>query len=246
MNQNDEILARLGALEEEVFLLRSRSRIENLVSKYQHLYMAAEGDRILEECWSKDEMITMEVGPSGIYIGKQSLGNYYHNEKRPGRMHVYTLSTPHIRVKSDKTAAGIWFLIGTDTDAGQLREGSTFTEEEKKLLTMCDDDKKRYRADWIWQKFAADFVYEDDAWKIHDLHIYEIFRCPFDTDWVKYSVLRQETDGYLCDDIFTPEIEPEVPEGFPREYLPQVASSTHWQYAIDSIVPLMPEVPDED
>ncbi len=238
-----EICRRIQQLEQEVSRLRARDEIENLVARYQHYRTAYQAERILKECWSDREDVTAEIGPSGVFVGLEHLGNYYQKKALPGRLEVRLMTTPDIEIFDAETAKGLWICIGTDTDAGELGEAEMESEESRALLTSRDENGKAYRAEWVFQKFEADFVREKGGWKICRLHIYELFRCPFDMDWVKFSKLRMETDGLRCDAIFTPEIEPDLPEGFPREYNPQFASTCHWQYTTSAPPVLMPEPP---
>lgn len=243
----EELLERLEKLELEVTRLKKRDELENLASRYQYYWTAGEGQRIVEELWTKERRdASLEIGPSGVFIGVPRLSTYYMNERRPGRLLVHTMTTPDVVVSQDgQTAKGLWITVGSESESGDLGPEPPQTPEARRLLTSRDAQGNAYRAEWVWQKFEGEFVRENGQWRIWHLHLYEIFRCPFDTDWVRFSELRKETDGLRCDALFTPEIEPDLPPGFPREYNPEFGSTYHWQYAADAVAELRPEPPAE-
>lgn len=232
---------RLDALEQELARRRDREEIENLAARYQHYWTAGQGGRIVDELWARRaEDVSSEVGPSGVYIGLERLASYYQKEAAAGRLTVHTMTTPDIQVAGDgRTARGLWLSIGSESDAGELGEHPPKTLQERLLLTSRDSQGRAYRAEWVWQKFAVDFLREDGRWKLWHLHVYELFRCPYQTDWVAFSSQRQALDGLRTDTLFTPDRLP--PPGAPREFNATEASTFHWQYAVDAVPVLQPE-----
>lgn len=61
----------------------------------------------------------------------------------------------------------------------------------------------------------------------------ELFRCPYDRDWVTYAGERFATDGIWLESLFeTPMPLPEESHG---ENLPSGPSSRHWQYTTKAL-----------
>lgn len=242
--QVEELNRRVDMLERQIAFCQAQTEIEQLMSKYQFYYAGGAEARIPAELWTADENdCSIEVGASGVYMGKLQLSTYYEKDNLPGRLNVHTLNTPYIAVAEDLRAArGIWISIGAETDAGELGAAPPQTLEAEKLLTSRTADGKRFKAEWVWQKFAVDFVKESGAWKIKHLHIYEIFRCPYDENWVTWSQKRFETDGIRLESLFTSNI-PYGPER-PFENLPTEGSTFHWQYTVDSAPVMEPKIPE--
>lgn len=243
---------RLETLERRTQALEDRCEIENLMSRYQYYYTARMNKEILEEIWAKGNIgITMEDRFFGVYenfdgaFPDAGLIMYYDTAMNagspkdyPGRMSVFTTTTQMIEVAGDgKTAKGIWLSIGTETDAGDLGYDDVGKDPAKVsgvTLDMTTEDGKRYKADWVWQKYGVDFIKEDGHWKLWHFHIYDIFRCPFDQDWVTFSEERRiELDTKLASErSFSAYGKP-----------PGQGTSFHWQYSPRSLPPLEPKPP---
>jgi len=246
-----EMLAdKVEQLEKTVRLFEDRNQIENLMSKYQYYYAAKMEKEILKELWSQQTKgIRVEERFFGIYedfdgiFPDAGIKTYYATclnagspQNYPGKMSVYATTTQMIEVAKDgKTAKGVWLAIGTETDAGEFAYDDV--GEDPKVsgvqLSGISEDGKRFMADWVWQKYGVDFVKEDDMWKIWHLHIYDIFRCPFDENWVTYSEKRQQRDLALS-----------VERSFSLYGKPTGrGTSFHWQYMTESEPVLEPKPP---
>lgn len=247
----EKVIDRLNTLEREVGVLKARSEIENLMSRYQYYYAARMNKEIMEELWAqKAPDITMEDRFYGVYEGFKGafpdagIIMYYDTAMNagspkdyPGRMSVFTTTTQMIEVAEDgKTAKGIWISIGNETDAGDFGYNDVGKDPAKVsgvTLNSVSADGKRYMADWVWQKYGVDFIKEDGNWKIWHFHIYDIFRCPYNEDWVSYAKRRIEVDTQLAAErSFSFYGKP-----------PGEGTSFHWQYSPDSLPVLEPKPP---
>ena len=242
MNQQDISLAeRLKALEEKLDRQADRSAIENLAAAHQHYMTGNEGEKAFDTLWARErDDVTIEIGSAGVYAGRKKTRTYFEKEKRPGRLFVHTLTTPDIVIDEDrKTARGLWFTIGAESDAGELGPVPPETLEDKELMTSRTPDGKVYMAEWLWGKLAIDFVNENGAWKIWHYQYYELFRCPYQMDWVQFSQLRQYADGLRDDLIFTSNLP--YASGEPNENHADFATTYHWQYRVDAMAETVPE-----
>lgn len=232
---------RIARLEEQLARRNDRDEIENLVAVHQHYMTANQGERAFDELYSRTrEDVTTEIGASGVYFGRKKARTYYEKDNVPGRLFVHTLTTPDIAVSRDRTTAkGIWFTVGAESDAGDLGDYPPATLDYRELLTSSTEDGKMYMAEWLWGKLEIDFVREDDGWKIWHYHYHELFRCPYNMDWVQFSKVRQYADGLRLDLIYTSNI-PYAP-GEPNENHADFATTTHWQYRLDALPELVPE-----
>ncbi len=234
MANNNNLELKIEELTKKINKLEAKTCIENIMGSYQYYYTAGNTKAITEGLWAQnDKSVSLEWGASGVFRGLTKVSTFYEKDIINGKLSLYTINTPVIEVDIErKSAKAIWTVIGTETDAGELGLNKPKTIEEKALLSCRTDNNLYYRAEWVWQKYEVDFVKEDQEWKIQHLHIYDIFRCPFDRDWVQYSKERFQTDGLLLDSMFKSNL-PFDPNG-PPENNANEASTYHWQYKIDS------------
>ena len=86
-----------------------------------------------------------------------------------GAVFFHHLDTPIIEVAADgKTARGAWWSPGHETFPRGDREPGQ-------------------GAIWAWSKYGADFIKEDDGWKIWRMRIYPMFKTPVGTSWTEWS-----------------------------------------------------------
>lgn len=232
---------RLAETERELRLHAARAEIENLMARHQYYYAAGLGARIMDELWTVREDAAIEYGASGVYEGLWKVRRFYVKEQLPGRLSTYALTTQVLEVGEDgDTAWGLWLALGTETDAGDLGPAPPAEDDQRRMLLCCEDENgRRYRAEWLWQKVEVSFRREGGRWRIHRLHVTEYFRCPFDQDWVRYATRRYATDGMWLESLFESPL-PLPPEAH-GENLPSGSSTAHWQYAPNVPPVLLPE-----
>lgn len=248
----NEMEARLEELEREIIRLKARNEIENLMSRFQYYYTAGMDREIMDELWASDQAgITVEEGCLGVYENREgafpdggvsgffaAAMNIGTPKDYPGKMNLYTNTTQMIEVAGDgKTAKGIWTSIGTETDGGDYSYEGIDPDNDKVSgvkLSMTSRDGKRYQADWVWQKYGVDFLRENGSWKIWHMHIYDVFRCPFDQDWVSFAVSRGDsyTEKLAAERNANPYVKP-----------PGQGTTFYWRYAPDQRPALQPEPP---
>ncbi|MBR1780894.1 MAG: nuclear transport factor 2 family protein [Oscillospiraceae bacterium] len=232
---SDTTQARLDALERRLSELEARQAIGDLMGRYALLFTLDRGETLMEELWCPGEDISLEYGASGVYAERWKIKTYYVNHKIPGKMQTLSLSSPQITLSPDgRSAHGTWTAFGTETDAGDLSrtpvpEGSS----RRVLFSSRTAEGQEYRAEILLQRYEVDFLVTDRGWRIQRLRVAELFRCPYDRDWVVYARERFETDGMWLESLFdTPMPFPEDAHG---EDLPTRPSTGHWQYTPDAL-----------
>ncbi len=236
-----EIERKLAELEDRLRIQDARSAIADLMGRYVFYYSAGQGERIVDELWTKSDEAAIEYGASGVYKNLWKIKTFYIKEQIPGKMTTLALSSPILEIGSDgRSARGLWTAFCTETDAGDLsRVPPGESDERRALLTSRTPEGKYYRAEVLLQKYDVRFAAEGGEWKITQLHVGECFRCPYDRDWVLYAKERFGTDGMWLESLFeTPMPLPAVSHG---ENLPSGSSTWHWQYTTDGIVQMCPE-----
>lgn len=151
--------------------------------------------------------------------------------KKAGKLVVHTLTTPVIEVSGDR-AYGVWISSG--------HESGAFSEGELSHIPRVDNSLpnefgERVLADWVWLKYGVHFIREQGTWKIHRMHIYDIFRCPFDENWVTFSHRRLAEESAM--DSGTRFGMSGTTPGAPTTF--------HWQYTTDAVPVLTPVPPDQ-
>lgn len=142
-----ETMRRVWAVEE----------IKDLMSRRAMYSANEERARELDELWvsSPENAATAAFGRNyGYYTGMDAIRGYYVDTHEKalaalggrGYMECHAVSTPYVELAGDgRSARGLWYSIGQETYPGP--DG-------------------RIQALWVNDKIAADFLLEDDGWKI--------------------------------------------------------------------------------
>lgn len=167
----------MDTLEARVFRLKANAELQRIMAAYCNYLSGAQFEKILTLFSNEQEDVRVQT-LWGVYEGYTSLGRLYCGLMRellcgggdallPGVLNVYGVNTPTISVAEDgQTARGLWVGPG--------------------MATVKDDNGPNgLQSYWVWQKLGADFVYENDAWKIWHLHVYDLFTTPFEVSWVE-------------------------------------------------------------
>lgn len=228
--------------EDRLLRIEARGEIENLMGMHFHLLLANAGEEIMHQIWADTAEISVEIGASGEYRGRDKVATLYQKDHIPGKFTLLMPVTPVIQVspKAD-TARGLWFAIGLETDAGELSGATSIQPERMALFSSQTEDGKRYTAEWAFQKIEAELVRAPEGWRMLHLHLYEIARTPQDSDWVKFALERFRTDGMRLDAMFQSNLP--FPEDKPPENLATAPTAYHWQYTVDGLTELWPVPP---
>lgn len=227
----EKLLQRLNELEAKLARLEDKAEIENLMAKHNYYFSAGQGRRIVPELWTKDENASIEYGASGVYGALWKVLTFYVDFEIPGSFHTFTGTNRFLTIAPDgNTARGVWMVLATETDAGDLASQKPGPDDQRRVMLSSQTEAgEQYRAEVLLQNHEVKFVKEDGQWKIHDLNISEYFRCPANSDWVRYAKTRQITDGMWLEAKF------ETPDPIPSwENLPSGETTSHWQYDVDA------------
>jgi SnoaL-like domain len=190
--------ARKNACGKEMTALEIAERaldiqeIQNVMS-YHALYGAPGGnhDTELELIWSQKRDDITFAGNGYIYKGPievhqntygygtgknktnaESQGGQMMAQAAAGTTSFRTLTTPIIVVAGDgKTAKAFWYTIGWQAQF-QGENGSAI---------------------WSMEKYAIDFIREDDAWKIWHFHVYNDWDVPMGKDLAQYTLEKSKS-----------------------------------------------------
>lgn len=148
--------------------------VENTMGMFCFMRSCGRYEDILS-LWASGEDLLFE-GPWGIYKGRAAVGACFsrdtaqYDEKGVSCRH---LNSQVIEIADDgNTARGIWISPGHEYADGPY---------------------------WAWNRFAVDFIREEDEWKIWKMRLYPTWRCPYDTQWseVEQTAYRDRPAAHI-------------------------------------------------
>lgn len=148
---------RLGAADR----VEALNAIQNLMGRYSHLGQLR-GEDTLQELFAMKQPDVSWRSPSGPQGPEAMRARFRQPGEAPkddfdGQLHVHAMLTPVIEVAADgKTAKGVWDSFGPN-----INNGSEI-------------------GNWLWLKYAVDFIKEEGTWKIWHLQVYAVFNTPYD------------------------------------------------------------------
>lgn len=219
---------QMTRLERQIARLEAKDEIRTLMARYQSELTRGLRQELYDRFWSRREDTSLEVGASGEFKGSWNAAAYYQKDPLPGVFQTHILGEPEISLSEDgSTAAGVWQAIGVELDAGELA-GATADPERKKLWTSRTAQGRGYRAEWLLRKLRVEFLKEADGWKFWHVQVFELLRCPMDSDFAAWAEKRFETDGPRLDELFRSNL-PFAPDR-PPERMADEPTTSHWQY----------------
>lgn len=190
MNENELIDQMLLDAQKAV----DRGDLENLFGRYLYLHSVVQDSRIPALFSEKQEDIRLDLS-TGVIEGQVNLRAYFESQKpHRGQMLGRTLLNPMIEIAADReTAKGLFVAAGHDTFVSYDKPSF---EEYPFAASMKKDEKYHFykMVHWVWYKYGVDFIREGEKWKIWHIRRVEIMRCPYDEDWIDYSISRQKED----------------------------------------------------
>jgi hypothetical protein len=186
------------SLEEKVQKTLDFIEIQNIFA--MHVYIMSDPTDEMDRIWSKKRDDICFSQSWGIWVGQESVKNYYRTRSKEerqksldakrkwhpdipddvkyaaaGDMGFHMLTTPLIEIAEDgNTAKGMWYTPGFGTN--------------------FDSNTGKWNASWMYEKYAIDFVKEDGKWKIWHFCVYRDFSTPYNKSWVEASEEKRLAD----------------------------------------------------
>ena len=184
------------SLEEKIQRALDYQEIQNVMGRHEYLHAVGICDVEWEELWthnmpdvSFEHMMGRFEGQESVreffYVHYPAIGEAHYKEMIKmypeiekldkneslwiGSNLMHMLTTPVIEVAGDgKTAKAVWYSPGfiTIAVAGKLRPS------------------------WFFERYAVDFIKEDEEWKIWHQRVMTDFRTSYDKSWVETSTQR--------------------------------------------------------
>ncbi len=163
---------RISAAEQAVAL----NAIANVMGRYSHLGGIV-GEDTLEQLFAMKQPDVSWRTPTGPQ-GPEALRARFRQPGEPprpdvpGQLHVHAMLTPVIEVAADgRTAKGVWDSFGPN-------------------INSASDI-----GNWLWVKYAVDFMREDGVWKIWHMQVYALFNTPYDKS-ITQSAWERANPGF--------------------------------------------------
>lgn len=141
--------------EEKIQRAYDMIQIKNVMARHAYYHAASRHDIELETIWAMKTPGVSWGNNVGFMLGRKEVWNRYvlphiGHGCAPGEMFIHTLTTPLIEIAEDgMTAQAMWYTPGFGTGAGPGAAPGTPTKGE-----------------WMYERYAVDFVKEDGQWKI--------------------------------------------------------------------------------
>lgn len=188
----ESLQAQLQALSERVEQIHDYHEIQNLYSRFWHLYEMGKYEERFQLMAQHTPGVTVEIGARGVFDGIESahrslvdteLGfvqSHAAGMKRlfpdvdfpdphAGMLESTLIGSPIIEVAADrKTAKGVFISLQS--------------------IGKTHDNDPKPRSLWIWWKAAIDFVREDGQWRIWHFNNNPYYATGTTEDWVANAV----------------------------------------------------------
>lgn len=151
----------------------------HLVSRYAY-YFSSMRTLELAGLWARrDDSVFITLW--GEYDGYEGIRRHFTEEMgdrstpgmdefMKGKVFIREFNTEMLQVAGDgKTARGSWISMGHN--AFIRPDGIP-------------------QADWVWNKYAIEFINTDEGWKIWKMHIFPVFSTPFEQAWTVDSAYQ--------------------------------------------------------
>jgi hypothetical protein len=159
-----EARARVAAIRARAARLQAVNEIENLQRSYGYYVDKMLWEHVLD-LFADDG--TLEIGPSGVYVGKDSIRRYLYSlsdgREGPieGVLYDHMQLQPIVSLSADgRTAKGRWHALILTGESGAGSGGN-----------------------WGAGPYENEYVLQDGVWKISKLHWYATFMAPYEGGW---------------------------------------------------------------
>jgi hypothetical protein len=191
---------RLAAVETRAARVDDINAIENLQGSYGYYTDKMLWEEVLDLF---TDAATLEIGPSGVYVGKDSIRRYLYSLSDgqqgplPGVLYEHLQLQPIVTVAADgRSAKARW-----------------------RGLLMTGVHGSGSGGNWGEGTYENEYVKEDGVWKIGKLHWYATFIAPYEGGWLQTG--KQAVDDYALGRGVAPDRPPsETYEPYPSVYVP--------------------------
>jgi hypothetical protein len=202
-----EPAARVAALRERLASVQTRAarvadvdEIENLQGSYGYYTDKMLWDEVLD-LFADDG--TLEIGPSGVYVGKDSIRRYLYSLSGGKQGPLEGVLNDHFQLQPIVTVAA---------------DGAS-AKARWRLFLLTGVSGSGSGGNWGEGTYENEYVKQDGRWKISKLHWYATFIAPYEGGWLHTSA--KAVEDYAMGKGVEPDRPPtEAYAPFPGVYVP--------------------------
>ena len=199
--------ARIAALRPQLAAVEGRARhiddineIENLQGSYGYYTDKMLWDEVLD-LFADDG--TLEIGPSGVYVGRDSIRRYLYSLSGGQQGPLEGVLYDHFQLQPIVTVA----------QDGQRAQGRW------RLFLMTGTSGAGSGGNWGEGVYENEYVKQNGIWKIQKLHWYATFVAPYEGGWKDTG--KEAVDAFALGKGVTPDRPPSVDyEPYPGVFIP--------------------------
>lgn len=166
-------------------LAREVQEIQNLMSRRAYYHSAGRNDLEFELYAKRDDISWGQN--QGYRVGPASIKADYVEDNNKNRMAAVTrLSKIYPELKNDPANAGVGIFVMHTLSTpiieiagdGQTAKGVWYTPGAIGMV----DDKGKLAGDWLWERYAVDFIKENGQWRFWHILVLTDFLSPMGKD----------------------------------------------------------------
>jgi hypothetical protein len=195
-----ELRPRLAAVEQRATRVEDHNAIENLQGSYGYYTDKMLWDEVVD-LFADDG--TLEIGPSGVYVGKTSIRRYLDSLSNGMQGPLEGVLFDHFQLQPIITVA----------EDGQTANGRW------RLFLMTGVSGSGSGGNWGEGVYENEYVKENGVWKIRKLHWFANFVAPYEGGWLEVN--RKAIEDFAMGRGVTPDRPPSVSyEPYPGVFVP--------------------------
>jgi len=192
--------ARLASVETRTTRIADIDAIENLQGSYGFYTDKMLWDEVLD-LFADDA--TLEIGPSGVYVGRDSIRRYLYSLSGGKQGPLEGVLNEHFQLQPIVTVA----------------PGGQSAKARWRAFLMTGVYGSGSGGNWGEGTYENEYVKQGGVWKISKLHWYTTFIAPYEGGWLNVS--KKSVDDYALGRGVMPDRPPsEVYDAYPGVYVP--------------------------
>jgi len=168
-------------LEQMIRRLWDAEEVRKVMARYAYLHNAHAHEETAALFALERDDVWVQCGGIGKYNGPEGIRKFFIDWHHSlggdprGAFNEHLLTTELVEVAGDcQTAKAVWMSPGVETRRIQLPDQRAAAESDGEL-----------EAQWIWGKYAVDFIKVNGVWKFWHFTITMDFQCDFHHSWVE-------------------------------------------------------------
>lgn len=219
---------RRDKLFADIRRLTAYREIQNLMGRLTAALNFQRADEMLTYFALDKADVSLEYADEGVFEGREAVEAVVRDiivkPLAPGYMLDMQLTTPMIEVAGDGlTARGLWWCPGIGAEV---------------------DNRPEPQAVWNWGMVGADFIFENEQWKVWHLHYFRFIRCDYHKGWTEDTSMVNRLNAPLhplskSTTYHNPYTPLSIREGLPacpRPYASYDESNSNWMLNRDKTI----------